>query len=164
MSSSTENFIQGKVKERIDRWIAEYPADQRQSACMPALRIVQESHDGYLTNDLMDQVAEYLGMAPVAVYEVATFYGNYNHQPVGRHQINWCNSISCYLRGGETLRAKLEDKLGVKPGEVTEDGKFSIKKVECLGACGGAPMCKIGKDYHENLDEDKLFKILDELE
>lgn len=164
MSSSTENFIQGKVKERIDRWIAEYPAEQRQSACMPALRIVQESHNGYLTNDLMDQVAEYLDMAPVAVYEVATFYGNYNHQPVGRHQINWCNSISCYLRGGEELREKMQQRLGVKPGEVTEDGKFSIKKVECLGACGGAPMCKIGKDYHENLDEDKLFKILDELE
>lgn len=164
MSSSTENFIQGKVKERIDRWIAEYPADQKQSACMPALRIVQETNNGYLTNDLMDQVAEYLDMTPIAVYEVATFYGNYNHQPVGRHQINWCNSISCYLRDGESLRSKLEDKLGIKPGEVTEDGKFSIKKVECLGACGGAPMCKIGKDYYENLDEDKLFKILDELE
>ncbi|MBF6057287.1 MULTISPECIES: NADH-quinone oxidoreductase subunit NuoE [Thiomicrorhabdus] len=164
MSSSTENFIQGEVKERIDRWIAEYPEDQRQSACMPALRIVQECHDGYLTTDLMDQVAEYLGMAPIAVYEVATFYGNYNHQPVGKYQINWCNSISCYLRGGEELREKLEEKLGVKTGEVSADGKFSIKKVECLGACGGAPICKIGKDYHENLTEESLFKLLDELE
>lgn len=163
MSTKT-SMIQGDVKKRIDTWIANYPEDQRQSATMPALRIVQEANGGHLTTELMDEIAEYLGVAPIAVYEVATFYGNYNHQPVGKHQINWCNSISCYLRGGEELRAKLEEKLGVKPGEVTADGKFSIKKVECLGACGGAPMCKIGKTYHENLDEESLFKILDELE
>ena len=162
--SLTEKFIQCEVKERIDRWIAEYPADERQSATMPALRIVQESNGGHLTTELMNEIAEYLDIPPIQVYEVATFYGNYNHAPVGRHQINWCNSISCYLRGGEELREKLQQKLGIKPGEITSDGKFSIKKVECLGACGGAPMCKIGKDYHENLDEDKLFKILDELE
>lgn len=163
MSTKT-NIIQGDIKKRIDTWIANYPEEQRQSATMPALRIVQEANGGSLTNELMDEIAEYLGIPPIAVYEVATFYGNYNHQTVGRHSINWCNSISCYLRGGEELRAKLEDKLGVKPGEVTADGKFSIKKVECLGACGGAPMCQIGKDYHENLTEEKLFKILDELE
>ncbi|CAN8142715.1 NADH-quinone oxidoreductase subunit E [uncultured Thiomicrorhabdus sp.] len=163
MSTKT-NIIQGDIKKRIDTWIANYPEDQRQSATMPALRIVQEANGGSLTNELMDEIAEYLGVPPIAVYEVATFYGNYNHKPTGRHSINWCNSISCYLRGGEELRARLEEKLGVKPGEVTADGKFSIKKVECLGACGGAPMCQIGKDYHENLTEEKLFKILDELE
>ncbi|MBN2647100.1 MAG: NADH-quinone oxidoreductase subunit NuoE [Thiotrichales bacterium] len=163
MSTKT-NLIQGDVQKRIDTWIATYPADQRQSATMPALRIVQEANGGHLTTELMNEIADYLGVAPISVYEVATFYGNYNHQPVGKYQINWCNSVSCFLRGGEALREKMEQKLGVKSGEVTADGKFSIKKVECLGACGGAPMCKIDKTYYENLDETSLFRILDELE
>lgn len=163
-TTNTANFIQGDVKERIDRWIANYPADQKQSAVMAALRIVQEEHHGYLTTELMDQIADYLEMPAISVYEVATFYGNYEHQPVGKYKICLCNSISCMLRGSEELREHLENKLGVKPGEVTEDGRFSIKMVECLGACGGAPMMQLGKVYYEDLTTQSLDEILDGLE
>jgi len=165
MSSTADNkVIVGAVKARIDKWISNYPADQRQSACMPALRIVQEVSNGYLTTALMDEIAEYLDMPSIAVYEVATFYGNYEHQPVGEFKFCVCNSISCMLRGKDEIIAYLEERLGVKVGEVTPDGKFSIKKVECLGACGGAPMMQLGKDYHENLTPEYLDKLITELE
>jgi len=112
----------------------------------------------------MDQVAAYLDMPPAAVYEVATFYSNYEHQPVGKHKICVCNSVSCMLRGSEEILAHLENKFDIKSGEVSHDGRFSIKKVECLGACGGAPMMQIGKTYYENLTESSVDKILDGLE
>lgn len=159
-----KNFIQGDVKKRIDRWIAQYPADQKQSAVMSALRIAQEINGGYLTSDLMDQVAEYLEMTPISVYEVATFYAMYEHKPVGRHNICVCTSISCMLRGSDETVEYLEKKLGVGLGEVTADGKFSIKKVECLGACGGAPLARIGEAYYEDLTEQRIDEILSNLE
>lgn len=164
MSSVAENLIQGEVKQRIDRWVSQYPEDQKQSAVMPALRIVQEVNGGSLTNELMDQVAEYLEMTPIAVYEVATFYSMYEHKPVGKHKICLCTNISCMLRGSDEILEHLEGKLGVGVGEVTPDGKFSVKKVECLGACGGAPMMMIGKDYYENLTNESVDEILDGLE
>lgn len=164
MSSVNESIIQGDVKARIDRWVSHYPADQKQSAVMSALRIVQEVNGGHLTTELMDQVADYLDMTPIAVYEVATFYSMYEHEPVGKHKICLCTNISCMLRGSDEILEHLEKKLGVGVGEVTEDGKFSIKKVECLGACGGAPMMMIGKDYYENLTEASVDEILDGLE
>lgn len=164
MNLKTDSVITGSVKERIDRWVARYPTDQKQSAVMAALRIVQETQGGYLTTELMNQVADYLEMTPIAVYEVATFYSNYEHQPVGKYNICVCNSISCMLRGRDEILAHLEDKLNIQPGEVTEDGRFSIKKVECLGACGGAPMMQIGKTYYENLTESSVDEILDSLE
>jgi NADH-quinone oxidoreductase subunit E len=167
MSSSaieTSNIIQGEVKARIDRWISQYPEDQKQSAVMPALRIVQEVNGGHLTSELMDQVATYLEMTPISVYEVATFYSMYEHKPVGRHKICLCTNISCMLRGSDEMLDHLQKKLGVGVGEVTPDGKFSIKKVECLGACGGAPMMQIGKEYYENLTEKRIDEILDNLE
>lgn len=167
MSSTTTspvNFIQGDVKARIDKWIANYPEDQKKSAVMPALRIVQECHNGYLTNDLMDQIAVYLEITPMEVYEVATFYGNYEHAPVGEIKLCICNSISCMLRGNQEIYDYLEKKLGIKPGETTADGRFTIKKVECLGACGGAPMMQVGKDYHENLTNQSIDLLLAEWE
>ncbi|NCN43618.1 MAG: NADH-quinone oxidoreductase subunit NuoE [Piscirickettsiaceae bacterium CG_4_9_14_3_um_filter_43_564] len=164
MNVVTESVITGSVKERIDQWIARYPEDQKQSAVMASLRIVQETQGGYLTPELMDQVAAYLDMPPAAVYEVATFYSNYEHQPVGKHKICVCNSVSCMLRGSEEILAHLENKFDIKSGEVSHDGRFSIKKVECLGACGGAPMMQIGKTYYENLTESSVDKILDGLE
>ncbi|MDY0136784.1 MAG: NADH-quinone oxidoreductase subunit NuoE [Thiomicrospira sp.] len=160
----TKQVIQGEVKARIDRWLARYPQDQKQSAVIAALRIVQEVSGGHLTQDLMNQVAEYLDMTPISVYEVATFYSNFEHKPVGRHKICLCTNISCMLRGSDELLAHLEKKLGVGVGEVTPDGKFSIKKVECMGACGGAPMMQIGKDYYENLTEARVDEILSKLE
>ncbi|QCU89764.1 complex I 24 kDa subunit family protein [Thiomicrorhabdus sediminis] len=160
--TNTANFIQGEVKARIDKWIANYPADQKKSATMPALRIVQECHHGYLTTDLMDQIAEYLEITPMEVYEVATFYGNYEHEPVGEIKLCVCNSISCMLRGRDEILAAIEKKIGIKPGEMTEDGRFSVKMVECLGACGGAPMMQVGKVYHENLTPENITDLLEE--
>jgi NADH-quinone oxidoreductase subunit E len=164
MSAASEGMIQGEVQSRIDKWVARYPNDQPQSAVMAALRIVQEANGGQLTTALMDEVAEYLGMTPIAVYEVATFYSMYEHQPVGRHKLCVCTNISCMLRGSDELLDYMKQKLDVEVGQVTTDGRFSIKTVECLGACGGAPMMMLGKDYYENLDEKRVDEILDGLE
>ena len=159
-----QEFLIHSALKDIDHWIAKYPPEQKQSAVMAALRIVQENNAGYLTNELMDAVAEYLDMPRIAVYEVATFYSMYEHQPVGRHKIGVCNSISCLLNGSQEIMTHLQDKLGVKLGEVTPDGRFSIKEVECLGACVGAPAVMIGKDYYENLSPEKIDELLEELE
>lgn len=164
MTDTEFKVIKGEVKARIDRWISHYPADQRQSAVMPALRIVQEVNGGYLTPELMDEVAAYLDMQPAAVYEVATFYSMYEHQPVGKHKICVCHNISCLLRDVDDLIEYLKEKLGVDIGEVTPDGRFSIKKVECLGACGEAPVAMIGKEYYGNLTRERLDELLESLE
>ena len=144
----------------IDRWIAKYPAEQRQSAVMAALRIVQDQNGGWLTNDLMDAVAEYLNMPPIAVYEVATFYSMYELKPIGRHKICVCTNISCLLCGSDDVVGHLTKKLGIKLGETTPDGKFTLKEVECLGACCGAPMMQIGNTYYEHLTAAKIDEIL----
>ena len=159
-----EEILNQSVCEAIDKWVAKYPPDQKQSAVMAALRIVQEENGGWLTRELMDAVAAYLEMPRIAVYEVATFYSMYEHKPVGRHKICVCNSISCMLNGSEELLAHLQEKLGVGLGEVTPDGRFSIKEVECLGACVGAPTVMIGKTYYENMTPEKLDQLLDELD
>jgi NADH-quinone oxidoreductase subunit E len=164
MSQGKLGLITGPSRAEIDIWIAKYPAEQRQSACMPALRILQEQNGGWLTNDLMDAVAEYLGMPAIAVYEVATFYSMYELKPVGRHKVCVCTNISCLLRGSDEVMAHLQQKLGINKGEITPDGKFSIKEVECLGACVGAPMMQIGQHYYENLTPEKIDSILDSLE
>ena len=158
------NLLSQEVRQEIDHWIEKYPVEQKQSAVMAALRIVQENNEGYLTEPLMNAVAEYLDMPRIAVYEVATFYSMYEHQPVGRHKIGVCNSISCMLNGSQELLGHLQNKLDVKLGEVTADGKFSIKEVECLGACVGAPAVMIGKQYYENLTPEEIDKILEELD
>ncbi len=163
-NTSLLGLLSSEVRKEIDHWIAKYPAEQKQSAVMAALRIVQENNEGYLTEPLMDAVAEYLEMPRIAVYEVATFYSMYEHQPVGRHKICVCNSISCLLNGSQEVLEYLQDKLGTKLGEVSADGKFSIKEVECLGACVGAPAVMIGKQYYENLTPEKIDQILEELD
>lgn len=152
-----------EVAQAIDGWIAKYPVDQKKSAVMPALRIVQEAHEGSLTTELMDAVAAYLDMETVAVYEVATFYSMYELKPVGKHKICVCTNVSCMLCGSDQIVSHLQSRLGIKLGETTEDGKFTLKEVECLGACGGAPMFQIEREYHENLTPEKVDKILDGL-
>lgn len=164
VENATVDLLTEGSRADIDRWIAKYPADQKQSAVMAALRIAQEQNGGWLTNDLIQAVADYLGMPKIAVYEVATFYAMYELEPVGRHKICVCNSISCMLNGSEQIIEHLKQKLGVEVGEVTADGKFSIKEVECLGACVGAPMCMIGKTYYENLTPESIDRLLDELD
>ncbi len=151
-------------RAEIDRWIAKYPAEQKQSAVMAALRIVQEQNEGHLTTELMDAVAQYLQMDPIAVYEVATFYSMYEMKPVGRHKICVCTNISCMLCGSEEIVEHLKKKLGIGFGEVTPDGRFSLKEVECLGACVGAPMFQIGEHYYEHLTTEKVDRILNEID
>ncbi|MEK7262087.1 MAG: NADH-quinone oxidoreductase subunit NuoE [Pseudomonadota bacterium] len=151
--------LAGAIRAGIDREIAKYPPAHRASAVMAALRIVQEHH-GWLSAELMDAVADYLGMSPIAVSEVASFYSMYDLKPVGRHKLCVCTNISCLLNGSDHVVAHLEQRLGIKPGETTPDGKFTLKEVECLGACVGAPMMQIGKTYYEQLTPDKLDEIL----
>jgi len=163
-SQTKLHLITAESLAEIDQNIAKYPVDHKDSACMPALRIVQDQNGGWLTNDLMDAVAEYLGMPAIAVYEVATFYSMYEHKPVGRNKVSVCTNISCMLNGSDAIVSHLNNKLDIKFGEITKDGKFSLKEVECLGACAGAPMMQIGRDYHENLTPEKIDAILDSLE
>jgi NADH-quinone oxidoreductase subunit E len=152
------------AKQEIDREIAKYPADQRQAAVMAALRIVQEKNGGWLTNELIEAVAGYLDMPTIAVAEVATFYSMYELEPVGRHKICVCTNISCMLCGSGGIVDHLKQKLGIGFGETTSDGRFTLKEVECLGACVGAPMMQIGNTYHENLTPESVDKILSELD
>ncbi|MDP6728297.1 MAG: NAD(P)H-dependent oxidoreductase subunit E [Gammaproteobacteria bacterium] len=156
-------MISDQAKKEIDIWVAKYPEGRQSSAVMEALKIVQADNGGSLANDLIKAVAEYLDMPRISVQEVATFYENYNHQPVGKNVIRFCHNISCMLNGADDLISYLETKLAVKTGEVSKDGLVSVKKVECLGACVGAPMCQIGDKYYENLTEQRIDEILDSL-
>jgi NADH-quinone oxidoreductase subunit E len=159
-----EKLFTPEIRQHIDRWIAKYPDGWRQSAVMEALRVVQEENGGWLTEELMNDVAAYLDMPAIAVYEVATFYSMYEHKPVGKHKLCLCTNISCMINGSDKVVGHLEQKLGIKLGETTEDGKYSLKEVECLGACGGGPAMQIDKQYYENLSPEQIDKILDELE
>jgi len=151
-------------RAEIDRWIAKYPPDRKQAAVMAALRIAQDQNGGWLSVDLIEAVAQYLEMPPIAAHEVATFYTMYDLKPVGRHKVCVCTNISCQLSGSARIMDHLRKKLGVKPGETTPGGKFTLKEVECLGACTGAPMMMVGKNYYENLTPEKVDEILDKLE
>jgi len=157
--------LSSHAKAEIDRWIAKYPADRKQSAVLAAMREVQHENHGYLTTELMDAVAEYLDMAPIAVYEVASFYSMLETEKCGRHSISVCTNISCMLNGSGEIMQHIEKKLGIKEGESTEDGRFHIKQEEeCLAACCGAPMMMVDHVYHENLTPEKVDEILDKLE
>lgn len=152
-------FVTEAGVHEIDKWVAKYPEDEKQSAVMAALMTVQEEQ-GYLTTTMMDAVAEYLGMPAIAVYEVASFYSMYEHKPIGKHLLNVCTNISCKLRNSAGIVGHLEKKLAIKLGETTKDGRFTLRSVECLGACVNAPMMQIDKDYHENLTAEKIDTIL----
>ena len=153
------------VREEIDRWIAKFPQDRQRSAVLGALHAVQHENRGYLTPALMNAVAEYLGLPPIQVYEVATFYSMFETKPVGRHSVSVCTNISCMLRGADQIVNHVEQKLGIKTGESTPDGKFYLKlEEECLAACCGAPMMMVDHHYHENLTPKKVDQILDAVE
>ena len=155
-----QQYVSSNGIQEIDRWITKYPVDEKQSAVMSTLRIVQEEH-GYLTPQLLDAVAEYLDMAPIAVYEVASFYTMYELKPIGRNQVNVCTNISCQLRGSAEIVSYLQSKLGIQLGETTDDGRFTLRSVECLGACVNAPMMQINKNYHENLTTENIDAVLE---
>lgn len=164
MKTDINNLLSAESLAEIDKWVAKYPADQKQSACMAALRIVQDANGGYLTEALMDAVADYLDMPRISVYEVATFYTMYELKPVGKHKICICTNISCLLCGSDDVVAHFKERLGIGLGETTEDGRITLKEVECLGACVGAPMLQIGDTYYENLTPEKIDEILDQLD
>lgn len=163
MPQTKSELINAASREEIDLWVAKFPADQKQSAVMTALRLVQDQNGGHLTTELMDAVADYLDMDKIHVYEVATFYSMYEHKPVGKHKVCVCTNISCMVCGSGEIVDHLEEKLNIKLGETTEDKRITLKEVECLGACSGAPMLQIGEQYYENLDIEKIDKILDGL-
>lgn len=159
-------MAQLSLEERhaIDNILAKFPNEHRESAVISALMLVQRRHKNYLTTELMDLVADYIGMPRIAVYEVATFYSMLNLKPVGRHTISLCTNISCMLRGSEQMATHLCNKLKVDFNQTTSDGKFTLRSVECLAACGGAPMMQVDDTYHENLTTEKIDKILAQLE
>jgi NADH-quinone oxidoreductase subunit E len=153
------------ARDVIDSWIAKFPPDQKQSAVIAALTEVQHENGGYLTEALMDAVADYLGMPRIAVYEVASFYSMLETEPVGRHSISVCNNLTCMLRGGDEIIGYIEKKLDIKIGESTNDGRIFFKlEEECLAACCGAPMMMVDHVYYENLTTDRVDEILDGLE
>jgi NADH-quinone oxidoreductase subunit E len=159
-----EQLFTAEIRHRLDSWLAKYPASQSQSAVIPALHILQAENDGWLSEAVMDALAIYLNIPSISVYEVATFYTMFDLKPVGKHKLNVCTNISCMLNGSEEIVAHLEKRLNIRLGETTEDGKYTLRQVECLGACCGAPMMQVGRDYHEYLTTEKLDSILDGLE
>lgn len=148
------------ARAEIDRWTAKFPPDRSRAALLAALTIVQRENGGWLTPDLLEAVADYLEVPPVAAEEVATFYSLYDLAPVGRHKLYVCNSISCWLCGSERILEHLQKRLGVKVGETTADGRFTLKQAECLAACGGAPALLVDGEYHENLTPEKVDELL----
>ena len=150
-------------KQRIDRELTKYPADQKQSAVMSALAIAQDEH-GWLPNELMDDVAQYLGMPSIAVYEVATFYNMYNLQPNAKHKITVCTNLPCALSGGVDAAEYLKKKLGVDWREKTADGKYMLVEGECMGACGDAPVLLVNnKRMCSFMSNEKLDRLIEEL-
>ena len=144
---------------KIEREVAKYPPDQKQSAVMAALAIAQKEK-GWLSTETMDFVAAVLGMPPIAVYEVASFYTMYNLQPVGKYHLKICTNAACILRGADDLVEHCEKKLGIACGSTTADQLFTLAEEECLGACGTAPAMMLNDDYVENLTVSKMDEIL----
>lgn len=162
--SETE-LLSPHAREEIDRWAAKFPPHGRRSAVLAALRTVQHENGGFLTPELMDAVAGYLGLPPIAVYEVASFYSMFELKPVGRHSISVCTNISCMLCGSDEIVDHLRNKLGIGLGESTPDGRFYLKREEeCLAACTKAPIMQIDHVYYENLTPGKVDEILDGME
>ncbi len=159
------SLLSDHTRSEIDRWVAKFPEGRQRSALLSALQVAQHENKGYLTRDIMDAVAEYLNLQPIEVYEVATFYSMFETKPVGRHSISVCTNISCMLRGADDIVSHLEQRLGIKLGESSDDGKFYLKmEEECLAACCGAPMMMVNHQYYENLTAQKVDKIIEKLE
>ena len=156
--------LSAEVRAEIDHWLAKYPPDQKQSAVLAALHAVQHEQ-GHVSTEAMDAVADYLGMPPVSVYEVANFYSMIETRPVGRHTVALCTNISCMLCGAQEIVDHVQNKLGIKLGETTPDGRIYLKlEEECLAACAGGPMMAVNGHYYENLTPEKVDQILDALE
>src|SRR5215471_1244315 len=154
-------FSQEKLQQ-VNELISHYPQGKQKSALLPLLHIAQEEFGNWLDVPVMDYVAELLQIQPIEVYEVATFYSMYNLQPVGKYMFEVCQTGPCMLNGSDDIIKYIGDKLGIKPGQTTADGMFTLKTVECLGACGYAPMMQLGKFYKEHLTKEKVDQIIEE--
>lgn len=156
-------MLSAESLKKIDREVAKYPVDQKQSAVMSALAIAQDEK-GWLANETMNYVAEYLGMPPIAVYEVASFYNMYNLQPVGKYKITVCTNLPCALSGSNDTAAYLKKKLGVEFNQTTPDGQFTLKEGECFGACGDAPVLLVNnKRMCSFMSNEQIDQLLEEL-
>jgi NADH-quinone oxidoreductase subunit E len=152
------------VVDEIEHWKTRFPEGRERSAVIAALHAAQHENHGFLSRELMDGVADYLGLPPIQVYEVATFYSMFQTRPVGRNDVAICTNVSCMLRGADDIVDHVESRLGIKLGESTEDGRIFLKKEEeCLAACCGAPMMMVNHVYHENLTIEQVDEILDGL-
>ena len=154
-------FSDEKLKE-VQRIISFYPDGRQKSAVIPVLHLAQKEFGGWLSTEAMDYVASLLDLLPIEVYEVATFYSMYNLKPVGKYMFEVCQTGPCMLNGSDEIIQYINDRLGIKPGETSADGMFTLKTVECLGACGYAPMMQLGKNYREHLTKEKVDTIVDE--
>lgn len=156
-------ILSEKARKDIDYWTQKFPANHKQSALLAALHIVQDENGGSLTDAHLAAIADYLGIPKIAVLEVATFYFMYDLAPTGKYKLYVCTNIACQLRGSDEIMAHLKDRLKINKGETTPDGLFTLKEWECLGACIGAPMMQVNKDYYENLTPQKVDEILEDL-
>lgn len=164
VDTTLQQIFGDAICQQVDGWVAKYPADQKQSAVIPALNLLQEANEGWLSKQVMKALADYLDMPEISVFEVATFYSMYELEAVGKHKFSICTNISCMLNGSEEIVEHFQKRLGIKLGQTTDDGKVTLREVECLGACCGAPMLQLGNDYHEKLTIDKVDQLLDGLE
>ena len=155
-----EIHITETLMNRINELISHYPGDKRKSALLPVLHEVQDVHDNWLSFELQDKVAEILEIKPIEVYEVVSFYTMFNQRPIGKYMFEFCQTSPCCLNGVENLMDYTCSKLGVRIGEPTADGLFEIRGVECLGACGYAPMMQLGDFYQEHLNEEKIDQLI----
>jgi NADH-quinone oxidoreductase subunit E len=154
-------FSEDKLK-KVSEFIARYPEGKQKSALLPVLHLAQEEFGNWLSVDTMDYVASLLNIEPIEVYEVATFYSMYNLKPIGKYMFEVCQTGPCMLRGSDDIIDYIKTKLNINVGETTADGLFTLKTVECLGACGYAPMMQFGKNYREHLTKEKVDAIIDE--
>lgn len=155
--------ISEESKKQIDNWVKKFPQDKKRSAIIAALTIVQEENNGWLSNELIEATADYLELPVIQAYEIASFYSMFELKPVGKHKICVCTNISCMLRGAEDIVDYLQKKLNIKLGQTTKDGKFSLKEVECLAACDGAPMMQIAEKCYKNLNKEVIDSVISEL-
>lgn len=161
---SDTNLLSAHVKKEIDHWKSRFPEGKQRSAVLAALHAVQHENGGYLSAELMNEVADYLDLPTIQVYEVATFYSMFQTRPVGRHNVAICTNIACMLRGADEIVAHVENKLDIKLGESSSDGRIYLKREEeCLAACCSAPMMMVDHKYHENLTLEQVDDILDGL-
>ena len=155
------SFSQTQMAE-FNRLVARYPEGKQKSALLPVLHLAQESFGGWLSSETMDYVASLLNIEPIEVYEVATFYSMYNLKPVGKYMFEVCQTGPCMLNGSDQIINYIKQKLNIEVGGTTADGLFTLKTVECLGACGYAPLMQLGKNYREHLTKEKVDKIIEE--